>query len=152
MRHQKSKVKTEESGSALVEFSIAMVVILTLLLGTVDLGRALYTYDWVCDAARLGTRFMMVRGQNCTELSGGCPASVTNLQTYLKSLAFGLDTGSPPLTITASCTGPNISPTQPPCAVGASVVVTVQYQFSFLSPLSPHSWQMQSTSVRVVLN
>lgn len=148
---RKDRQRNGESGSALVEFSLAMIVILTLLLGTVDIGRALYTYDWVSDAARLGTRFMMVRGTNCTNLSGGCPASLTDLQNYIKSEAIGLDTSSMVLTISAACWGPNAAQ-QPPCPPTAAVEVTVQYQFSFLSPLSPHTWTMTSTSQRTVQN
>jgi len=138
-----------ERGATLVEFALAMTVILTLLLGTVDLGRALFAYDWVSNAARQGTRFAMVRGTNCTELSGGCPATNTDITNYLYSLGSGINTSA--LTITSGCYSTTFV-SSPPCAPQSNVEVSVQYTFTFISPLSPHSWTMSSTSQRVVQN
>jgi hypothetical protein len=39
-------------GQALVEFSLAIVVFLTMLMGIFDLGRAIFTYNGVSEAAR----------------------------------------------------------------------------------------------------
>ena len=63
--------KNGEAGSALVEFALASVIILTVLFGIIDMGRALYAYDWVSDAARRGTRYAMVRGTSCSALLPG---------------------------------------------------------------------------------
>jgi hypothetical protein len=41
-----------ERGQGLVEFSIAITVFLLLVMGTVDLGRAVYQYNGVAEAAR----------------------------------------------------------------------------------------------------
>jgi len=76
-----------EAGNALVEFAVSMVVILTLLFGIIDVGRALYAYDWVSNAARLGTRFAMVRGSSCSQLLGGCPAIQSDVVAYLNNNA-----------------------------------------------------------------
>jgi Flp pilus assembly protein TadG len=46
-----------ENGQSLVELAFAMPVVLLLLLGTVDLGRAFYTYVAITNAAREGARF-----------------------------------------------------------------------------------------------
>ena len=41
-----------EAGQALVEFSLAIVVFLVLLMGIVDVGRGIYAYNGVSQAAR----------------------------------------------------------------------------------------------------
>ena len=147
------KYRKRDAGSALVEFALSTVTILTLLFGTIDLGRAAYAYNWVANAARLGTRFAMVRGMNCTGLSGGCPATGDDVRAYIASDATGIDTSTTQLTVTSGCyaTGTPI-PTPLPCAPQSSVKVTVQYNFKFLSPLLMKSWTMQSLSERVVQN
>src|ERR1035437_7070573 len=86
--------KNGEAGSGLVEFAPASVIILTVLFGIRDMGRALYAYDWVSDAARRGTRYAMVRGtSSCTgspELPD-CKADLGHITTYVESNAVGLD-------------------------------------------------------------
>jgi Flp pilus assembly protein TadG len=44
--------KRKSRGQALVEFSLAIVVFLMLLMGVFDLGRAIYQYNGVAQAAR----------------------------------------------------------------------------------------------------
>ena len=139
--------RDSEEGSALVEFAVITLVLLTLLLGIIDVGRALYAYDYVSYAARQATRFAIVRGSTCSGLSGGCPAGPSDIQTYVQTNADGIDTST--LTVTSLCMPPGASPTSLPCSPGIPVQVTIQYGFEFVSPLSPQSWQM-STSSRVV--
>lgn len=44
------------SGQSMVEFAILAPIFFLLLLGTIDLGRAIYIYNTISDAAREGTR------------------------------------------------------------------------------------------------
>jgi Flp pilus assembly protein TadG len=143
------KSRARERGNALLEFAISVSTILLVLFGAIDLGRAAFAYDWVSDAARQATRFAMVRGQSCSGLSGGCPATTQNVSDYVNSIADGIDTSQ--VNVTTQCAvGATIS--SPPCAATANVTVRVQYTFKFLSPLAPSSWSMQSSSERVVEN
>ena len=139
--------RDSEEGSALVEFAVITLVLLTLLFGIIDVGRALYAYDYVSYAARQAARFAIVRGSTCSGLSGGCPAGPSDIQTYVQTNAIGIDTST--LTVASHCMPPGSSPTSPPCSPGIPVEVTIQYGFEFVSPLSPQSWQM-STSSQVV--
>jgi hypothetical protein len=113
--------KNGEAGSALVEFALATVIILTVLFGIIDMGRALYAYDWVSDAARRGTRYAMVRGtSSCPgspELTD-CKAGPPQITTYVEGNAFGIDHSA--LTVTAECWPPSSAFTPPPCAPGLS--------------------------------
>jgi len=146
--------KNGEAGSALVEFALASVLILTVLFGIIDMGRALFAYDWVSNAARTGTRYAMVRGTSCSPVLSGCEAGppigarTSDIQTYLNSNADGIDTSK--ITLTASC-DVGASVFQPlPCTPGQGVIVKVTYTFSFISPLIHGTWDMKSSSVRVV--
>ena len=143
--------KNGEAGSALVEFALASVIILTLLFGIIDMGRALYAYDWVSDAARRGTRYAMVRGtSSCTGSPqvSDCNAGPPLITTYIEGNAFALDQSA--ITVTAQCWPSAFAFTPPPCAPGKTVQVKVRYNFSFLSPFTPHSWTMASSSIRTV--
>ena len=44
------------SGQSMVEFAVLAPVFFLLLLGTIDLGRGIYIYNSISDAAREGTR------------------------------------------------------------------------------------------------
>ncbi len=142
--------RKRDAGLALLEFALSLFAVLLVLFGTIDIGRAAFAYDWVANAARQGTRFAMVRGTSCSGLSGGCPASATDISNYVKSIGLGIDTSQ--LTITSGCFAGETFLSTPPCAPKGYVKVTVQYNFRFLSPLSPRSWRMQSISQRVVAN
>jgi Flp pilus assembly protein TadG len=143
--------KNGEAGSALVEFALATVIILTVLFGIIDMGRALYAFDWVSDAARRGTRYAMVRGtSSCTgspQLSD-CKAGPPLITTYIEGNAFALDQSA--ITVIAQCWPSSHAFDPPPCTPGKTVAVTVQYNFAFLSPFTPHSWTMTSSSIRTV--
>ena len=56
---------TAQRGSSMVEFVIAAMLLMLFVFGIIDFGRALYTYHAVSDAARLGSRFAIVRGSKC---------------------------------------------------------------------------------------
>lgn len=141
--------RSREKGSAMVEFSLAIITILIVLFGIIDVGRALYAYDWVSDAARRGTRYAMVRGSECSGLGADCPATAEDIETYVKSLGTGIDTSQ--VTVTSQCFATSSIDPSPPCAAPAWVKVTVTYHFHLVSPLLPiDPWNMHSASERIV--
>ena len=136
----------------MVETALMLSVLLVMMFGIVGFGHALYTYNFVSNAAREATRWASVRGQTCTGLSGGCPASASDVQTYVSNVSgMGLD----PAKITATTTWiapPNnlaVCKTQPNNP-GCVVEVQVQYSYQFLLPLLPSGFKMQSTSQMVI--
>ena len=57
----------EERGAMIIEFAVAASVYLSLYFGILELCMALYSYNFVSEAAREGTRYTAVRGsQSCT--------------------------------------------------------------------------------------
>lgn len=136
-----------ERGSALVEFALVSTATLTLMLGIVDFGRALYTYHLVANAARSGTRYAMVRGSTCTVT--GCPATTDSIQTYVRGLAPGVDPDSLAVTTIWSSSGGCSDPANQ--GPGCIVSVQVSYPFRFIIPLLPHfTMTMASTSQMVI--
>lgn len=153
-----------EQGSALIEFALAVTVLLTLLFGIIDIGRALYAYDWLYNSARQATRWAMVRGVGCTTLLPGCglqPARPTSddIQNYVRDTPVtpytdGLDTtgiDTSAVNVTSQCFAANNPERNLPCPPTAWVQVNVAYTFHFITPfLSGTTWTMYSTSERVV--
>jgi Flp pilus assembly protein TadG len=130
--------KFRARGSSLVEQSFIIVFLLTMMLGIIDCGRALYTYHFVSNVAREATRWASVRSLTCDGSAlSDCPASNANVQTnFTTNLStMGLDPSKvtfvttwvlPPGVGAASCPGSNQN------KVGCMVHVDVTYNYTFL--------------------
>jgi Flp pilus assembly protein TadG len=148
------RARAMERGSTLVETTIVMAVLLALLFGIIDFGRATYTYAFVAQLARQGARWAIVRGSSCTALDH-CNAQTADVQRYVQSLSEGATTAS---NITVQYqTGINCPPGFSGNAPGCTVSVTVQYPFTFMLPYMPKTVgnqpmtiPMSSTSQMVV--
>jgi Flp pilus assembly protein TadG len=145
--------KRRESGSGLVEQALVLTVLLMVMFGIIDFGRALYTYHFVSEAAREATRWASVRGNKCAGLTGGCPADGADVQTFVANVSgMGLD----PAKITATTSWPIQPYSSSTCAVniknpGCVVQVQVNYAFQFILPFLPASaFTMSSTSQMVI--
>jgi TadE-like protein len=57
-------------GQGLVEFALVLPVFMVILIGMVDLGRAIWANNSVANAAREAARFASVHGGSCEDLSG----------------------------------------------------------------------------------
>jgi Flp pilus assembly protein TadG len=148
------KRRHRERGSALAETAVVMTVLLMLMFGIIDFGRALYTYSFVAQLAREGARWAIVRGADCTLLSGGCPASSAQLQTYVQSLNEGA-TNASKITATLTFAAPSSGIGCPTVgnSPGCLAVVNVTYPFTFMLPFMPKAGiSMSSTSQMVISN
>jgi Flp pilus assembly protein TadG len=117
-----------ERGTALAEFAIASTFALVLMFGILDLGRSLYTYHLVANAARIGSRWALVRGSDCN--TAGCTATQATIQTYVQSQSPGVDPAL--LTVTATyALVPSVCSTAK--AAGCTVTVTAAYPFNFVA-------------------
>jgi Flp pilus assembly protein TadG len=139
---QRAVSKRGQSGQSLVEFAIGLVVLLLLVFGVVDLGRAVFTYNSISQCAREGTRYAVVHGSESAAPIGPTeddPALDNLLRT---KYAAGLDASR--LTINSNWPDNNNIP-------GGTVVVTVRYNFQsailFALPLS-----LQSRSSGTIVN
>jgi Flp pilus assembly protein TadG len=148
-----------EHGSSLVETALSLTILLSVALGVMEMSLALYTYHFISDAAREGTRFAIVRGSSCAAnagLASACPATQANIQSYVQGLGFpGID----PSLMTVTTTPYLAYPTGTVCTAafltcmspGNQVKVTVSYQFPLSIPFLPaRTLTMSSTSQMVI--
>lgn len=144
-----------ERGSSMVEFAIVSVALMLMLLGIVEFGRAMYTYHAVANAARIGSRWAMVRGSlSCSGATGRalatCPADQAEIQSYVISAVPTVDASS--LSVTPSWPGGNPGcPTAQFKSPGCVVQVTVTDRFNFALPfISTATWNISSTSEMII--
>ncbi|HEY0394559.1 MAG TPA: TadE/TadG family type IV pilus assembly protein [Candidatus Elarobacter sp.] len=141
-------VTSRERGSSMAEFAIALTASLTLITGIVEFGRGIYTYHLVANAARMGSRYAIVRGGTCT--ATGCPATQTSVQTYVRGLAPELNGAN--LTVTSTWTTTTSCTSIPANTAGCQVAVRVTYPLTFAAvPMLPRfTMSMSSTSTMIM--
>jgi Flp pilus assembly protein TadG len=152
MKHARHQTD-DEQGSTLVETALSIVILLAFIFGIMETGFALYTYHFIAEAAREGTRYAIVRGSTCTGFASACPAATSDIQSYVKNLGFpGIDmskmTVSP--TWSAYTSGSPCSPGF--CnSPGNLITVTVNYNFPLSIPFVPaQTIALSSTSAMII--
>lgn len=150
--------RVSETGSAIVEFAVAVVLLLVMVFGVMDFGRALYTYHFLSNAARDATRWASVNGATCTS-DGSCPggpASQSTLNTYVQNIVPpGVDPSK--VTVAQACgvEGWGKCSASPATCIldepGCDVQVQLSYNFNFLVPLVHNgSIAMSSSSEQII--
>jgi Flp pilus assembly protein TadG len=148
-----SKHTPGERGATLVELALALTLLFIFVFGTIDFSQAAYSYHFVSEVAREGTRYASVRGSSCTTWASACPATSGDVQTYVQSLApSGINASA--ITVTTTWLDPGTGQCQPihPNGPGCAVNVNVQYTYTFNFPLLSNltSINMRSTSQLVI--
>lgn len=167
-----------EQGAALVEMAIACTLLITLLLGIIQVSLALYVHNLLSEAARDATRYATVRGANsCTYANPTMPdcnlgptSSGNAIQSYVQGLGYPFarslnatatwwsPTGGIPNAWTGSCTtlldtgsGP-LGGSRTYCnSPGHAVKVQVTYTYPLAIPFwGKAALSMGSTSEMVI--
>lgn len=133
--------RTRERGQALVEFSLSIVIFLVLMMAIVDLGRGIYMFNGVSQAAREIARVASVHPG--TTFGGPEITAVVNTQ---KTLIPNL--GNPTFSCVDIEGGPGLDPTTGRCPTGNQVTVSIIAPYRPLTPVMGllGTWNMQSTS------
>ena len=105
-------------GQALVEFALVIPLLVAIMLGIIDMGRAISAYGTVSEAARTAARVAIV-DQNVTAIQSAVTSDP-------RIAWLGLTAGNVPAP-TYSCTAPY--------SLGCVVTTTVTYRFQPLTPL-----------------
>jgi Flp pilus assembly protein TadG len=143
----------DEDGNSAVETALACTVLMTVFFGVIQMSWGLYAYHYTAEAARMATRYAMVRGSSCSSWASACPASSTDVQNYVKGLGFqGINASDLTVTTTWPTTGSACTPSSTPCNnPGNLVKVKVQYAIGFTIPYVPKiNLNMSSTSQMVI--
>lgn len=99
-----------ERGDGLVEFALILPVLMLVLMGILDLGRAVYAYNVVANSAREGARYGIAS-----------PSDTVGMINVARSSAVGLD----PNRITVTIDNPTSD----------TLRVAVSYDFHLVTPL-----------------
>jgi Flp pilus assembly protein TadG len=111
----------EQDGQSLVEFALALPVLLLILLGLADFGRAFYYTTAIANAARAGAEY--------AAKNAGAGATATTIGYKVCN-----ETGLVSYSATATCPGLSVTVSpSPPIAGGPDVTVTVTYNFQLIS-------------------
>lgn len=108
-------------GQAVTEFALVIPILLVLFIGLFDLGRLVYGYNTIANAARIGARVAVVNQH------------VATIQQTAAGFAIALD-------VPASCSGSGgpgvcVAPATP-CGVASCMEsVTVTFRFTPITPL-----------------
>lgn len=153
------RVHREESGAALIEFAISLVLFLMLILGVAQFSLAVYCYHFVSFTAQKAARYAIVRGSHwesaCASANSfNCDATAANVQDYVRGLTTPLIN---PNSITVSTTWPGTTPSgsttgcTPANKGGCIVNVNVRYPFNIHIPLVPSRTLQFSASSQMVI-
>ncbi len=114
MRRRQAASESRDRGSVAVEFALLLPVLLLIIFGLIDFGRAINAQITLTQAAREGARLASL----------GYSSSA--VQTRAQNAALP---GLNPVTVTVSSSCPSGAGT------GVDAVVQTSYQFSFITPV-----------------
>ena len=146
---------TGQGGQGIAEFALVFPIIVLLLVAVFDMGRAVYAYNSIANAARQGARVAAVNqlypadsvtvcnesmpvedtapGTTPTWSARACAASAaTSLGVQPSQVGVGY---APPAGVTLDCPAGPAPSASTPFHVGCIVSVTVTYQWSAITPI-----------------
>jgi Flp pilus assembly protein TadG len=97
-------------GQELAEYALALPIFLLLVLGIVDMGRAVYYSSALHNAARDGARYGVVN-----------PTDTAGIESVVRTMAIGMD----PADVTVTISMPDLQ----------TIQVRVTYQYTAVTPL-----------------
>lgn len=124
------KRSSDDEGAVLIEFALVIGLFFMLVFGMVDFGLAINTKTQMTNAGREGARL------------GTVSLDAVAVETKVREVAGGLDPAI--LIVTVSCEKPDDTPCTGPgfpagdlanASAGDSVVVTLDYKYSLITPL-----------------
>lgn len=126
-----ARIRPPSNGQAIVEFALAIIVFLMLLMAIFDLGRGIYTYNGVSQAAREIARSAAVN-QNLAAPGTYSPQTVLVISTQ-KALVPGLVIDNPKCVASADANDSGGTATQ--CKEGEFIEVTAHSSYKSVSLL-----------------
>ena len=128
-------LRRDQKGQSLVEISLAMPVLLLILVGILDLGRAYFTFVSLADAAGEGAAYAAIyptQTQNILNRTADASTGMVVLSTDMITVTHGL------------------------LDFGAPITVTVEYDYDLITPII-QGWvpdgtlTLRATSVQAII-
>jgi Flp pilus assembly protein TadG len=121
-----------ENGESLVAFALTLPIMFGFIFGLLQVSMAFYTYEYISELAREGTRYAIVHGADCVAAGGSsCTVTSTGVQSYVAGIGLP-NVGGGTLNVAATYPLNNEAP-------GSPVLVKVSYNFPFNIPFMPTS-------------
>ncbi|HLE82148.1 MAG TPA: TadE/TadG family type IV pilus assembly protein [Dehalococcoidia bacterium] len=130
--------KQDQSGQSMVEFALMFVSFMFVMAGIFDFSRALFYYNSLSEAARVGARYAIVHGENASSPAGPCSSgascscdnSAAANASAIRTAVLTRTTGMSPGGVTTTCSWPdqNVSFTYLN-SINKRVTVTVSYTY-----------------------
>jgi Flp pilus assembly protein TadG len=158
MRERMLRAARREEGANLIEMALSAVVLFLLLMGLMEMCLGFYAYHATDVAARMGTRWAMVRGStSCSNTPNltDCDATAAEIQSYVAGLGY-LNMTTSDVTVNWLTTSGLTPATWSTCSTGTcnapgnQVQVIVTYPVSLHLPLFNHTFNVGSTSKVVI--
>ena len=127
MHRGPSTHRCKQRGVAAVEFALLLPLLLAMIFGTTELGRAIYTYNTLDKAVRDAARHLSQHGpgEATIQAEARCLAVYGNTSCSGAALAPGLTTSSVQICDAISCPGTNANQST---GLGSVNLVTVSIQ------------------------
>lgn len=141
-------IRLEESGQALVEFAVALPLLLTLVIGAVDLGRLVYFAVGASNAAHAGAQYGCQNPASAGDIAGMQTAASNDAADLVGDGKGNLTASASSFCQCSDGTSANSSCSSPPACTGTHVVeyVSVSTSASY-SPWFPYPGIPSSVTV-----
>ena len=139
-------------GQTLVETAVSLTILFSMVFGLINVGMALYSYNFVAESEREGSRYAMVRG-SCG-ISPRTAATNARVQSYVQSLRYsGLNSSNVTGTTTWPDTGSSCTPSITPCNNPREQRDgEVSYAFPWSVPFIPSATATMSSTSEVIIS
>lgn len=141
---------SEDAGESLVEVAMSLTIMLAFTFGLIQVGLAYYNKERMSECAREAARYAILHGTTCTNSSGSCTVTATQIGSFAQGLGYP-NLGGGTTTCTASFyTSAGSSTTSN--APGNTVQVLCSYTFPYKIPfVSTAPLTFSSTSQMTIL-
>ncbi len=157
------QIRRRQKGSVIVEFSLAGIASLMMVILTLQLSIAMWNYHTLANAVRMGAQMAAVKGKGCTTGGRACGTTVGGIVTKIANEGVGVPPSQVNLTLTTASGATTTcnpmstclaSATQWPPSTdhdnvpGAAITISARYNFPFpLMLLWPGAGTMNSTGL-----
>lgn len=77
-------------GNSFLEFTFVGIPLIFVLISIFEVSRAMWVYTTLAHAAKQGTRYAIVHGENCSTSPNQCQVTVANIATVVRDAGVGL--------------------------------------------------------------
>ncbi len=136
--------RRKQRGNSTVEMALISIPLIFMIVGTVEVSSALWTYHTLAAAVKQGARFAAVHGAGCVAASASCAIGAAAIQQVVRQAGVGLNPALLSLTLSTvgsaeSCSaaatcgdGATPWPAAPYNAIGLPLTVSGKYSFQWV--------------------